>query len=1031
MTRLSVLFVVALLWGCASHVREVAEETSAPEEEPAVVSWVGEPDEAGALALTRALEIERRRGAGGYDGLIPPATKVESVERGAGKVRAAFSVHLGYRRWYPEEAARLQALVAEALGVDREALEVVVRYPAGRSRVNDVAFEHHVTSPAHIRAREQERAVDGPRLTAPVVQRPEYAGPTPTAGLAGRHLVIAPSHGWTWHMENRWQFQRCRLHTTIEDLFSPAYILPFLMPMLENAGGVVYSARERDWNTEEVIVDNDGLRDKSQFLASGAWETGPASGWRGGRPASLNEGDEPFRQGTTLRAPVEARVSEALYVPYIPRDGRYAVSMSWAHAPENSPSVPVTIRHAGGQTTVRVNQQASGGTWVVLGFFEFVQGADPEKGAVVISTNGATPSGRGGATYVTADAVRFGGGMGNVAVDGQISGKPRYAEAARYFLQYAGAPADSVFLRGGPPQHFGVDYARDYFSRSEWPNYLFGRPNGPNNGWRDTDGLNVPVDLYLSWHSDAGVDHKGLVGTHMIYSVTDGEGGAVFPDGRSRWLNRDLAVLLDDEIVRAARGLYTSTWARRHVHNRALAETSRPNVPSALIELLSHQNMNDMKYGLDPRFKFDMARAVYKALLRFVAYSNGYEPVIQPLAPTHVAARHLGNGRVELVWRERPDPLEPSAVAESYIVYTSRDGRSFDNGRPAQASPFVVQVPEGEAHYFRVTAANAGGESFPSRLVGVRWVDGRQPILIVDGFDRVGGPAYHEDEATAGFDRDLDPGVGWHWNYGVVGNVYNYDRTSDWVDDLEAPGWGASNSDMENHLERGNGFDHIATWGRAAQEAGLAFDSALAETFADAMPAGSWPMIAWCAGLQRTTPPPTGMPAMGNPDRMATAFEVLPPTARARLREHVHGGGKLLISGAYVAEDLLDGPESSPDSRRFAAETLGIAGYVSRATQTNAVRATGPFGEVKPLRFGATLDPAINLLEPTMAVPSAEALTPAAGGTVVLEYGDGGRAAGIASTNVVVLGFPLETVHPFDRRAALLQAAAEHLGVAE
>ena len=32
---------------------------------------------------------------------------------------------------------------------------------------------------------------------------------------------------------------------------------PYIIPMLENAGAIVYTPRERDWQRNEVIVDND------------------------------------------------------------------------------------------------------------------------------------------------------------------------------------------------------------------------------------------------------------------------------------------------------------------------------------------------------------------------------------------------------------------------------------------------------------------------------------------------------------------------------------------------------------------------------------------------------------------------------------------------------------------------------------------------------------------------------------------------------------------------------------------------------
>ena len=38
-------------------------------------------------------------------------------------------------------------------------------------------------------------------------------------------------------------------------------------------------------------------------------------------------------------------------------------------------------------------------------------------------------------------------------------------------------------------------------------------------------------------------------------------------------------------------------------------------MPSAILETLSHQNFEDMRYGHDPNFKFTLGRAIYKAVL--------------------------------------------------------------------------------------------------------------------------------------------------------------------------------------------------------------------------------------------------------------------------------------------------------------------------------------------------------------------------------------------------------------------------------
>ena len=53
-----------------------------------------------------------------------------------------------------------------------------------------------------------------------------------------------------------------RLFCTTEDLFTQSFIIPYLIPMLENAGANVFTPRERDTQKQEVIVDNDGNLDR-------------------------------------------------------------------------------------------------------------------------------------------------------------------------------------------------------------------------------------------------------------------------------------------------------------------------------------------------------------------------------------------------------------------------------------------------------------------------------------------------------------------------------------------------------------------------------------------------------------------------------------------------------------------------------------------------------------------------------------------------------------------------------------------------
>ena len=64
-------------------------------------------------------------------------------------------------------------------------------------------------------------------------------------------------------------------------------------------------------------------------------------------------------------------------------------------------------------------------------------------------------------------------------------------------------------------------------------------------------------------------------------------------------------------------------WTARELRDRNYSESRNPEVPSAILETLSHQNFTDMCYGLDPNFRFQLARSVYKTLLRYVSRNHG------------------------------------------------------------------------------------------------------------------------------------------------------------------------------------------------------------------------------------------------------------------------------------------------------------------------------------------------------------------------------------------------------------------------
>jgi N-acetylmuramoyl-L-alanine amidase len=483
----------------------------------------------------------------------------------------------------------------------------------------------------------------------------------PVAGLAGRHIALWPSHGWYYeHSLGRWEWQRARVFQTVEDLLPMSFVVPYLAPMLEQAGARVFMPRERDVQTHEVVVDNDTQVTNNAYVeqsrgADGAWQAGGTAGFAVGRPP-YEARENPFRQGTyRLAATSPTPTASVRWVPEIPTDGDYAVYISYAAHPQAASDARYTVYHKGGTTAFAVNQRMGGGTWIYLGTFSFAAGLQEEQGQVVL-TNQSAEAGR----VVTADAVRFGGGMGNVSRNGQVSGRPRFVEGARYYMQYAGMPDSLVYNVSDPEDD---DYRDDYQGRGEWVNYLVGAPFGPNKD-RSAPGLGIPIDLSLAFHTDAGFTRNDTtVGTLMIYNSEGADGTTDFPDGMSRFANRDFGDVLQSQLVDDLRAAYDPAWNRRSIWDRPYSEAHRPNVPSALLELLSHHNFLDMKFALDPRFRFDASRAIYKAILRFVATQHQVPYTVQPLPVTHMAATFTGPGTVTLQWRPQSDPLEPSAEA--------------------------------------------------------------------------------------------------------------------------------------------------------------------------------------------------------------------------------------------------------------------------------------------------------------------------------------------------------------------------------
>jgi hypothetical protein len=819
------------------------------------------------------------------------------------------------------------------------------------------------------------------------------------------NIALWHSHGWYYEPTlNRWEWQRARLFQTVEDIYPLSYTLPFLVPMLENAGANVFIPRERDWQIHEVLVDNNGSTGNSLYVAGEYLEESEDhTGFAIGNPPYVDE--NPFRLGSYQSMLSDRKASEMIqWIPEMPEAGEYAVYISYNASAANADDVLYRVYHLGGVSEFRINQQMGGGTWVYLGKFRFAQGLHPSQGRVVLSNQGSK---RG--EKITADAVKFGGGMGNISRNGLTGQRPRYQEGARYYLQYAGMPDTLVWKLNE-----ANDYNDDYQSRGEWVNYLVGAPSGPLLN-RKAKGLGIPVDLSFAFHTDAGITRNDtVIGTLGIYSTTHDRGR--FPAGLSRMASRDLTDLIQTQIVEDLRMVYDPAWTRRGLWDKGYSEAFRPNVPSMLLELFSHQNFLDMRFGQEPMFRFHVSRAIYKGMLRFLSSQYGTPYIVQPLPVDHFRTELLPLGGMRLSWKPTTDPLEPTAGAESYLVYTRIDGGGFDNGTPVEGTEYILENPEPGAIYsFKVSALNRGGESFPSEVLSACIIPGAEECIgIISAFDRTSAPAWFEGETHAGFMNMVDQGVPWGLDLHTVGDQFDYMKASPWLDD-DSPGHGASYADLEGQVIPGNSFDFPYTHGLSIRSAGYSFVSFSDEAVIDdSINLSVYGLVDYLAGEEKSTFLPK--------NDSVIHYQVWPGAMLKALESYLKGGGRLFISGAHIASDMHQNQQ----------DTLIGNLFKFRWRTSNASR-LGNFYSMDPefapvleqYQFNTRVDPVLYTVE------GADALEPIDSTAITLfRYSENNMSAGVAyrgDYGVLSLGFPFECITDEEMRDKIMKLSINYL----
>ena len=817
------------------------------------------------------------------------------------------------------------------------------------------------------------------------MSRPYYA----SRGLEGRHIAVWQSHGYYFiNNKNKWGWQRPHLFCTTEDQFTQSFVLPFLIPMLENAGAIVFTPRERDIQRQEVIVDND-IKTNSLYIEESKrnqkWERYDGAGFAASKTFYL-DGENPFLRGTSRVVQTKKSKAKAFaqWVPTIPEDGRYAVYVSYQSTPQSVSDAQYLVFHKGGITEFSVNQKIGGGTWVYLGTFNFSKGNSPL--GMVVLTNQSKEEG-----VVSADAVRFGGGMGNIMRGGSPSGLPRYLEGARYAAQWYGMPYEVYSGKKGTN-----DYIDDINVRSNVINYLSGGSFfNPKQA-----GLGVPLELNLALHSDAGYRRNDKIfGTLGIYTTQ--ANANPLGTNMDRLSARDFTDLVLTQLEKDIQSNFDIQWTRRSMWDKNYSETRLPNIPSIIVELLSHQNFADMRMGHDPHFKFVVSRSIYKAILKYLSDQQKKNYVVQPLPVRNFSAILSGKNKVKLQWTPTEDPFEPSAQANSYIVYTRIGNDGFDNGVLVRNNEYQMTIEPGLIYSFKVAALNKGGESFPSEtLVAYKAPKERAEALIVNGFNRLSGPKPIDTDIEAGFDLHADPGVPYIHDISLAGNQEYFRRTGAGKEGKQ--GLGYSTDELEGFTLAGNTFDYPYIHGKAIQATpGVSFSSASkAAVESGRVVLVNYSLVDLILGLEKEDD--------FNP-HSNVHYKTFSPRLQEKITDYCNWGGRILISGSYLGSDM----SRLTTDKHFTEHVLKYSlAYSIFNKDIQTISGLGP---------SFTIPRVVN--EQTYAVTHPEVLNAEGEGFPVLVYPELKHAAAIAfdgSYKTFVMGFPFESINSQQSRAQLM-----------
>ncbi|MCZ7590678.1 MAG: glycosyl hydrolase family 18 protein [Kiritimatiellae bacterium] len=785
----------------------------------------------------------------------------------------------------------------------------------------------------------------------------QVAAAQPSGPLSGVVVFTSAGHGFGANAAlTAWIPERGLTQGMNEDMGNVDQ-LNYFADQAWKLGATLVPFRPIGYQTNEVVLDNMDTNDtpRGQVTFGGTWYNSSQTIYYG------KAGDAvPYRYAAVSGS---GSTSWASYRPKLPAAGEYPV-YTWVRHGSDRTNQLYRIYHTGGITDVRVDHSAVGNGWVWLGNYYFEAGTNG-----YVNIGNYVPGGKEG-SYVFADAIRFGNGMGSTARGSAgISGFEQELESSRFWVIKSmgqGMPNSLYDMEGYDDREDNIGQpARmaSYMSRTN------DRPR-----WRR---------VYVGFHSNAsdgnGRGALGLYDTRLSGS---------YPTQFSSQTN--LAWQLGRRVNEDMRAGVTSgdiaSWSARttYLYGSQYGEIYNSSVflkmDTTIIEVGFHDNATDAGILKASVAREWIARATARGLVQHVSayYASGIANVKAPDRPVKLRAFNSGAGKVTVSWAMPPANGASGDAPTGFTIYTSTDGRGFGNpisvSGGGATSVTITNLNAGATIFFRVAARNAGGESLDSAVAGVRVTANgvKAGVLVVDGFKRN--------------DSGLTPTR--YFANGINGQVAL--------------------------VRRGmiNTFDYVKEHGLALAAAGQTFDYLDSTLVTAASALTNYAKVVWILGEE------------------STVDETFSTTEQTAVTTYLNGGGRLLVSGAEIAWDLGRVGTSTQGDLNFFTNTLRTlygadssgTGRVTGATSgfLNGVSLTFNYTNLLPKTYAANFPDVLkaNSGAVTAAVYGANNSGPSG---AVIQYSN-------ATYRTIVMGFPFETITDVGARATVMTKAMQFLG---